>query len=60
MAGIRKQIAFDLDTKALEKYYPSDSWQNAYDIIKRHMEKMDLPGCRDLYMFQKMSCQQEK
>lgn len=35
----RKQIAFDLDTKALKKYYPSDSWQNAYDVIKRHMKK---------------------
>ncbi len=39
MAGTRKQISFDLDTKALEIYYPSDSWNNAYDIIKRHMEK---------------------
>lgn len=39
MTGTRKQIAFDLDTKALERYYPTDSWQNAYDIIKRHMIK---------------------
>lgn len=37
MTGFRKQIAFDLDTKALEKYYPTDSWQNAYEIIKRHL-----------------------
>lgn len=29
MANSRKQIAFDLDTKALEKYYPNKSW-NAY------------------------------
>lgn len=33
----RKQIAFDLDTNALKIYYPSDSWRNAYDVIKRHM-----------------------
>lgn len=37
MANGRKQIAFDLDTKALEKYYPTKSWHNAYDVIKRHM-----------------------
>lgn len=35
----RKLIAFDLDTKALEKYYPTDSWNNAYEVIKRHMTK---------------------
>lgn len=39
MAGTRKQIAFDLDTKALESYYPGESWNNAYEIIKRHMLK---------------------
>lgn len=38
MAASRKQIAFDLDTKALKIYYPSESWNNAYDVIKRHME----------------------
>lgn len=37
MAKTRKQIAFDLDTKALEIYYPGQSWNNAYEIIKRHM-----------------------
>lgn len=41
MSTGRKQITFDLDTKALEKYYPTESWQNAYDIIKRHMIKHD-------------------
>lgn len=39
MKATRKQIAFDLDTDALKKYYPSDSWQNAYDVIKRHMKQ---------------------
>ena len=39
MAETRKQIAFDLDTKALEIYYPSESWNNAYEVIKRHMLK---------------------
>ena len=41
MAGIRKPIAFDLDTKALERYYPGESWNNAYEMIKRHMLKND-------------------
>jgi virulence-associated protein VapD len=41
MAYSRKQITFDLDTKALEKYYPSDSWRNAYEVIRNHMEKND-------------------
>jgi virulence-associated protein VapD len=31
MAAGRKQVAFDLDTDALRKYYPSESWNNAYD-----------------------------
>lgn len=35
----RKQIVFDLDTNALKIYYPSESWNNAYDVIKRHMTK---------------------
>ncbi len=39
MANSRKQITFDLDTKALEKYYPSKSWHNAYEVIKKHMIK---------------------
>lgn len=38
MAATRKQIAFDLDTSALKVYYPSESWNNAYDVIRRHME----------------------
>jgi len=38
MAAGRKQVAFDLDTKALEIYYPTGSWNNAYDVIKRHMQ----------------------
>lgn len=37
MANTRKQIAFDLDTKALEMYYPGKSWNNAYEVIKKHM-----------------------
>lgn len=39
MAGTRKQIAFDLDTKALREYYPSENWRNSYEIIKRHMTR---------------------
>lgn len=37
----RKQITFDLDTKALQQYYPSSSWRNAYEVIKNHMKKND-------------------
>lgn len=33
----RKQIAFDLDTKMLEIYYPTANWRKAYDDIKHHM-----------------------
>lgn len=39
MAESRKQIAFDLDTRALQDYYPSEDWRNSYEIIKRHMMK---------------------
>lgn len=35
----KKQISFDLDTNALKQYYPSQSWNNAYEIIKRYMIK---------------------
>lgn len=41
MANSRKQITFDLDTKALEKYYPTKNWHNAYEVIKRHMISND-------------------
>lgn len=37
MASTRKQIAFDLDTNALKMYYPADSWNNAYEVIKKYM-----------------------
>ena len=39
MATQRKQVTFDLDTKALQKYYPSDNWRYAYEVIKKHMQK---------------------
>lgn len=28
-----KSIAFDLDTKALQEYYPKNDWHNAYNDI---------------------------
>jgi virulence-associated protein VapD len=31
---IRQGIHFDLDTKALETYYPKSSWRSAYEDIK--------------------------
>ena len=34
----RKQITFDLDTKALQTYYPKANWRNAYEVIKNHMK----------------------
>ena len=39
MAKGRKQVAFDLDTNALQVYYPLDNWKYAYEIIRRHMTK---------------------
>lgn len=36
-----KQICFDLDTKALQKYYPKPSWENAYMNIEKFMRKHD-------------------
>ena len=41
MSKLKKQITFDLDTKALKIYYPNKSWNNAYDIIKKHMTRND-------------------
>ena len=37
MRSRRKQLVFDLDTKALETYYPSENWNYSYEIIRRHM-----------------------
>ena len=37
MSRGRKQVAFDLDTTALKTYYPSDNWNYAYQVIRRHM-----------------------
>ncbi|MCI5046868.1 MAG: hypothetical protein MRY59_05160 [Aquisalinus sp.] len=31
-------ISFDLDTKQLEKLYQNESWQNAYNDIRRELE----------------------
>jgi len=37
----RKQVAFDLDTKQLQKYYPTNTWTNAYLVIGNHMKEND-------------------
>lgn len=37
MGNTRKQIAFDLNTNALKIYYPTESWNNAYEVIRKHM-----------------------
>ena len=36
----RKQIAFDLDTRALSLYYPTEHWREAYRIIKKYISKI--------------------
>jgi virulence-associated protein VapD len=36
---IRKGIYFDLDTKALERYYPKAAWRSAYDDVRMFMEQ---------------------
>ena len=38
MEKTRKQISFDLDTKALKEYYPKGNWREAYQVIKNHMK----------------------
>ena len=35
----RTQIAFDLDTRALSLYYPTEHWREAYRIIKKYVSK---------------------
>lgn len=34
-----KGINFDLDTKALQKYYPSESWRNAYSDVRSFLQR---------------------
>lgn len=36
-----KQIAFDLDTAELKKYYPKENWNYAYEDIKKFMKQND-------------------
>lgn len=35
----RKMINFDLDTKALQMYYPKSDWHNAYSDVRIFLEK---------------------
>ena len=35
----RKGINFDLDTEALQKYYPKGDWHNAYYDVRDYFEK---------------------
>ena len=35
---IKKQISFDLDTKALREYYPKENWREAYQVLRNHMK----------------------
>lgn len=39
MANGRKEIAFDLDTKMLQRYYPGKDWKAAYKDIRKFMLK---------------------
>ena len=36
-----KSIAFDLDTKALQEYYPKDDWRSAYNDMGNFLNKHD-------------------
>jgi virulence-associated protein VapD len=36
---IRQGIHFDMDTKALEKYYPKPSWRKSYDDVCKFLEE---------------------
>lgn len=37
----KKQVAFDLDTEALQKYYPKENWRQSYEDIKKIMKEND-------------------
>ena len=37
--GVRQGIHFDLDTKALQRYYPDDSWQSAYNDVRTFLRR---------------------
>ncbi len=37
--GVRQGIHFDMDTKALEIYYPKVSWRLAYDDVRTYLKK---------------------
>ena len=39
MESVRQAIHFDLDTKALEIYYPKPSWNHAYEDIEIFFKK---------------------
>ena len=39
MGDVRQGIHFDMDTKALEKYYPKESWRMAYDDVRGFLEQ---------------------
>jgi len=39
MDGVRQGIHFDMDTIALEKYYPKAAWRAAYDDVKGFLGK---------------------
>lgn len=41
MANGKKEIAFDLDTKMLQRYYPGRDWRAAYKDIRRFMSEND-------------------
>ena len=40
--NVRQGIHFDLDTKALEKYYTSDSWRNAYEVVRNFFKQNEI------------------
>lgn len=35
----KRFLSFDMDTNELKKYYPTDNWRNAYEDVKKHMQK---------------------
>lgn len=37
----RQYVSFDLDTNELKKYYPTDNWRNAYEGVKKNMQKKE-------------------
>ena len=56
----RKGINFDLDTEALQKYYPKGDWHNAYYDVRAYFEKNGFEHIRVLDTILLRLCQKQR